>query len=136
MLSGCAARGRSCSPTCESGGALTWSRASSKKKAGSARHEPAEEARRMKRSAGSRHRASPRPASSRSKHRSAPKVWTVKQRAVRDRLEAALARIADPDGEGARACLTVYAQSARIAADAADARAGAGLSLGPLDGAI
>jgi aspartyl-tRNA(Asn)/glutamyl-tRNA(Gln) amidotransferase subunit A len=63
-------------------------------------------------------------------------VWTVKQRAVRDRLEAALARIADPDGEGARACLTVYAQSARIAADAADARAGAGLSLGPLDGAI
>ena len=27
----------------------------------------------------------------------------------RDRLEQALARIADPNGEGARACLTVYA---------------------------
>ena len=54
----------------------------------------------------------------------------------RDRLEAALARIADPDGEGARACLTVYTQAARDAADAADARAKAGISLGPLDGAI
>ena len=54
----------------------------------------------------------------------------------RDRLEAALARIADPKGEGARACLTVYAQAARDAADAADARAKAGISLGPLDGAI
>ena len=54
----------------------------------------------------------------------------------RDRLEAALARIADPAGEGARACLTVYAQAARDAADAADARAKAGISLGPLDGAI
>ena len=37
-------------------------------------------------------------------------------RASRDRLEAALARIADPSGEGARACLTVYAESARVAA--------------------
>jgi aspartyl-tRNA(Asn)/glutamyl-tRNA(Gln) amidotransferase subunit A len=54
----------------------------------------------------------------------------------RDRLEAALARIADPKGEGARACLTVYTQAARDAADAADARAKAGISLGPLDGAI
>ena len=54
----------------------------------------------------------------------------------RDRLEAALARIADPKGEGARACLTVYPQAARAAADAADARAKAGISLGPLDGAI
>ena len=54
----------------------------------------------------------------------------------RDRLEAALARIADPNGEGARACLTVYTQAARDAADAADARAKAGISLGPLDGAI
>jgi len=54
----------------------------------------------------------------------------------RDRLEAALARIADPAGEGARACLTVYTQAARDAADAADARAKAGISLGPLDGAI
>jgi aspartyl-tRNA(Asn)/glutamyl-tRNA(Gln) amidotransferase subunit A len=55
---------------------------------------------------------------------------------ARDRLEQALARIADPKGEGARACLTVYERTARIEADAADARAKAGLSLGPLDGAI
>jgi aspartyl-tRNA(Asn)/glutamyl-tRNA(Gln) amidotransferase subunit A len=54
----------------------------------------------------------------------------------RDRLEAALARIADPSGEGARACLTVYAEAARAAADAADVRARHGISLGPLDGAI
>jgi aspartyl-tRNA(Asn)/glutamyl-tRNA(Gln) amidotransferase subunit A len=55
---------------------------------------------------------------------------------VRDHLEAALARIADPAGEGARACLTVYADPARAAADAADARAKAGISLGSLDGAL
>src|SRR4051812_11394343 len=55
---------------------------------------------------------------------------------VRDRLEQALAKIADANGEGARACLTVYAGSGRAAADAADARAKAGISLGPLDGAI
>jgi aspartyl-tRNA(Asn)/glutamyl-tRNA(Gln) amidotransferase subunit A len=54
----------------------------------------------------------------------------------RDRLEQALARIADPSGEGARACLTVYAQTARAAAAAADARAARGTSLGPLDGTI
>ena len=55
---------------------------------------------------------------------------------VRDSLEASLARITDPVGEGARACLTVYAEHARAAADAADARRKAGISLGPLDGAI
>jgi aspartyl-tRNA(Asn)/glutamyl-tRNA(Gln) amidotransferase subunit A len=54
----------------------------------------------------------------------------------RDRLEQAFARIADPKGEGARTCLTVYADAARAAADAADARAKNGVSLGPLDGAI
>jgi aspartyl-tRNA(Asn)/glutamyl-tRNA(Gln) amidotransferase subunit A len=54
----------------------------------------------------------------------------------RDRLEQALARIADPKGEGARACLTVYADAARAAADASDARTARGRSLGPLDGAI
>jgi aspartyl-tRNA(Asn)/glutamyl-tRNA(Gln) amidotransferase subunit A len=54
----------------------------------------------------------------------------------RDRLERALARIADPNGEGARACLTIYADAARAAADAADARAALGVSLGPLDGTI
>ena len=45
------------------------------------------------------------------------------QTSCRDRLEQALARIADPQGEGARACLTVYADAARAADDAADARA-------------
>jgi aspartyl-tRNA(Asn)/glutamyl-tRNA(Gln) amidotransferase subunit A len=55
---------------------------------------------------------------------------------ARDRLEQALARITDPAGEGRRACLTVYADTARAAADASDARAEAGKPLGPLDGAI
>jgi aspartyl-tRNA(Asn)/glutamyl-tRNA(Gln) amidotransferase subunit A len=54
----------------------------------------------------------------------------------RERLEECLSRIADRNGEGARTCLTVYTRAARDAADAADARAHAGISLGPLDGAI
>src|SRR2546426_1064087 len=54
----------------------------------------------------------------------------------RSRLETALARIADPAGEGARACLTIYANAAQAAAQAADARARDGVSLGPLDGMI
>src|ERR1700741_2334481 len=54
----------------------------------------------------------------------------------RDRLEQALARIADPKGEGTRACLTVYTAAARVAADASDARAARGRSLGSLDGVI
>lgn len=54
----------------------------------------------------------------------------------RDRLEDALARIADPKGEGARACLTVYADAARKEADAADARAKGGKRLGPMDGVV
>ena len=58
------------------------------------------------------------------------------QRIFRDRLEQALDRIADPAGEGARVCLTVYAEAARAAADVADARRRAGITLGPLDGAI
>src|SRR5260370_41744042 len=60
----------------------------------------------------------------------------MKAPSCRDRLEQALARIADPNGEGARACLTVYADAARAAADAADARTVRGGSLGPLDGTI
>jgi aspartyl-tRNA(Asn)/glutamyl-tRNA(Gln) amidotransferase subunit A len=60
----------------------------------------------------------------------------MKRASCRDRLEQALARIADPQGEGARACLTVYAEAARAAADAADARAARGASLGPFDGTI
>src|SRR5262249_8997790 len=57
-------------------------------------------------------------------------------RSARDRLEEALARISDPKGEGPRVCLSVYAQAARTAADAADARARIGMRLGPLDGTI
>src|SRR6201981_4109497 len=72
----------------------------------------------------------------------------MKQASCRDRLEQALARVADPKGEGARACLTVYAEAARAAADAADTRAARGAadaadtraargaSLGPFDGTI
>src|SRR5208282_2570573 len=60
----------------------------------------------------------------------------MKPLACRDRLEQALSRIADPKGEGKRACLTVYAGAARAAADAADARAARGVPLGPLDGVI
>jgi aspartyl-tRNA(Asn)/glutamyl-tRNA(Gln) amidotransferase subunit A len=55
---------------------------------------------------------------------------------AQDRLEQALARIDDPKGEGRRACLTVYRDAAKAAAQAADARSRAGISLGPLDGAI
>src|SRR5690348_16482226 len=55
---------------------------------------------------------------------------------ARDRVEQALARITDPAGEGKRACLTIYADAARAAADAADRRAKTGQSLGALDGAI
>ncbi len=55
---------------------------------------------------------------------------------ARERLAAALARIDDPKGEGARACLTIYREQATAAADAADARAKAGISLGVLDGTI
>jgi aspartyl-tRNA(Asn)/glutamyl-tRNA(Gln) amidotransferase subunit A len=66
----------------------------------------------------------------------ASKIGVAPPRSARDRLEEALARIADPKGEGARACLTVYSQAAHNAADAADARARAGITLGPLDGAI
>lgn len=54
----------------------------------------------------------------------------------RDRLEQTLDRIGDPKGEGSRACLTVYADTARTAADAADARTKAGQSLGPMDGVV
>jgi aspartyl-tRNA(Asn)/glutamyl-tRNA(Gln) amidotransferase subunit A len=58
----------------------------------------------------------------------------MKPLSCRERLEQALSRISDPNGEGAKACLTVYSESARGVADAADARARAGVSLGPLDG--
>ncbi|MBV8961744.1 MAG: amidase [Hyphomicrobiales bacterium] len=54
----------------------------------------------------------------------------------RERLEAALSRIADPKGEGARACLTIYGEEARAAANAADERKRFGRELGALDGRI
>jgi aspartyl-tRNA(Asn)/glutamyl-tRNA(Gln) amidotransferase subunit A len=54
----------------------------------------------------------------------------------RDRLEAALARINDPKGEGSRAFRKLYVEEARAAADAADARAKYGHPLGPLDGRV
>jgi aspartyl-tRNA(Asn)/glutamyl-tRNA(Gln) amidotransferase subunit A len=60
----------------------------------------------------------------------------MKPTSARERLEAALGRIDDPKGEGARTCLTVYRDQAKAAADAADARAKAGVSLGPIDGTI
>jgi aspartyl-tRNA(Asn)/glutamyl-tRNA(Gln) amidotransferase subunit A len=53
-----------------------------------------------------------------------------------ERLDYALARIDDPKGEGARACLTIYRDAARAAAVATDARAKSGISLGPLDGVL
>jgi aspartyl-tRNA(Asn)/glutamyl-tRNA(Gln) amidotransferase subunit A len=68
--------------------------------------------------------------------RHASSGYAMTRHSSRDRLERALARIADPNGEGTRACLTIYADVARAAADAADARAALGVSLGPLDGTI
>jgi aspartyl-tRNA(Asn)/glutamyl-tRNA(Gln) amidotransferase subunit A len=58
------------------------------------------------------------------------------RRSARDRLEEALARIAEPAGEGARTYLSTYADAARAEADAADRRLRDGTALGPLDGAI
>jgi aspartyl-tRNA(Asn)/glutamyl-tRNA(Gln) amidotransferase subunit A len=64
------------------------------------------------------------------------RIARMKTISAHERLEAALGRIDDPKGEGARACLTVYREQAKAAAEAADARAKAGISLGPLDGTI
>jgi aspartyl-tRNA(Asn)/glutamyl-tRNA(Gln) amidotransferase subunit A len=49
-------------------------------------------------------------------------------------IEAALARIADPAGEGARSFVKVYTESARAAADAQDALRKAGYVASPLAG--
>jgi aspartyl-tRNA(Asn)/glutamyl-tRNA(Gln) amidotransferase subunit A len=54
----------------------------------------------------------------------------------RDNVEQALAKIADPNGEGMRVCLTVYGDAARTAADQSDTRRKAGSTLGPLDGVV
>ena len=55
---------------------------------------------------------------------------------ARERLDAALGKIDDASGEGARACLTIYREQALAAAEASDARAKSGISLGPLDGTL
>jgi aspartyl-tRNA(Asn)/glutamyl-tRNA(Gln) amidotransferase subunit A len=55
---------------------------------------------------------------------------------ARERLAQALTRIDDSAGEGAHTCLSIYREEALAAADAADARARAGITLGPLDGTI
>jgi aspartyl-tRNA(Asn)/glutamyl-tRNA(Gln) amidotransferase subunit A len=52
----------------------------------------------------------------------------------RELIEAALARIADPDGEGARTFVKVYGDSARAAADAQDRLRRAGYVASPLAG--
>jgi aspartyl-tRNA(Asn)/glutamyl-tRNA(Gln) amidotransferase subunit A len=52
----------------------------------------------------------------------------------RELVEAALARIADPAGEGARTFVRVYADSARLAADAQDRLRRAGYVVSPLAG--
>ncbi len=54
---------------------------------------------------------------------------------VRDKLETILARLAARAADE-RVFLSVYHDAARAAADAADGRRKAGISLGPLDGAI
>src|SRR5438046_4260027 len=56
------------------------------------------------------------------------------QTTSRDLIEAALARIADPGGEGARTFVKVYADSARAAADAQDRLRKAGYVASPLAG--
>jgi aspartyl-tRNA(Asn)/glutamyl-tRNA(Gln) amidotransferase subunit A len=54
---------------------------------------------------------------------------------IRDKLETILARLAGRAADE-RVFLRIYEEAARVAADAADARRRAGLTLGPLDGAI
>src|SRR5207244_8087094 len=56
------------------------------------------------------------------------------QTTSRDLVEAALARIADPAGEGARTFVKIYADSARAAADAQDRLRRAGYVTSPLAG--
>jgi aspartyl-tRNA(Asn)/glutamyl-tRNA(Gln) amidotransferase subunit A len=70
-------------------------------------------------------------------------MWTVAQLAKelatgkttsRALVETALARIADPNGEGGRAFLRVYADTARADADVADRLRAAGVVRSPVDG--
>ena len=70
-------------------------------------------------------------------------MWTVEElsrdlaagnTSSRELTERALARIADPAGEGARAFMKVYADSARADADHADRLRKAGVRRSPVDG--
>ena len=70
-------------------------------------------------------------------------MWTVAQLTAdlaagrtssRELVEQALARIADPAGEGARAFIKVYADSARAAADYCDRLRKQGVRRSPVDG--
>jgi aspartyl-tRNA(Asn)/glutamyl-tRNA(Gln) amidotransferase subunit A len=70
-------------------------------------------------------------------------MWTVEKlsrdladgkTSSRELTELALARIADPAGEGSRAFMKVYADSARADADAADRLRKAGVRRSPVDG--
>lgn len=54
---------------------------------------------------------------------------------IRDRLEIILSRLANR-AAGEKVFTKLYAEAARAAADASDARSRAGVTLGPLDGAI
>ncbi len=63
-------------------------------------------------------------------------VSAIPHPSASDRLEAALARIADPERQGAMVFTEIYADEARAAAAASDRRAAAGRPLGPLDGRI
>ncbi|QFU15313.1 amidase [Microvirga thermotolerans] len=56
-------------------------------------------------------------------------------KSVRDRLEAVLERL-DKRADDERVYVKIYRDAARAAADAADARRRAGVTLGPLDGVI
>src|SRR5690349_9360403 len=55
---------------------------------------------------------------------------------IRDRLEACLAKINDPVGEGKRAFTRLYTEQARATAEAQDRMRAAGVPLGPLAGRI
>ena len=63
-----------------------------------------------------------------------PPIWRPGRTTSRALVEAALARIADPAGEGARTFTKVYADSARAAADAQDQLRQAGYVASPLAG--